>query len=67
MKKYENECVGCAPEMRCLGSTCPNRNVLHLYCDECGEETTLYIYDEEEMCIECITARLEMVEQFNRR
>ena len=34
----ENECVGCPPNMGCLGAGCPNRNVLHIECDECGEE-----------------------------
>lgn len=38
MIKYENECVGCPKEMGCMGDACPNRNVPHYYCDECGEE-----------------------------
>ena len=39
MVVYEDMCVGCPPEMGCLGSSCPNRNVERWYCDECGEET----------------------------
>lgn len=63
MKKLENECVGCPKEMGCLGSSCPNRNVPHFYCDECGEEDEkIYYYDGEELCIECIKNRLEEVE-----
>lgn len=38
MIKYENECVGCPPEMGCMGNACPYRNVPVYYCDECGEE-----------------------------
>lgn len=38
MIRIENECVGCPPEMGCLGSCCPNRNVKRIYCDICGEE-----------------------------
>lgn len=63
MVKYENECVGCPTELGCLGSACPNRRVLHLYCDECGEEVDkLYEYDSQQLCIDCIEASLEEVE-----
>lgn len=61
MKRYENECVDCG--LPCLGSSCPNRNVLRYYCDECGEEETLYHYDDSELCIYCIEKRLERVEE----
>ena len=62
MVEYENECVGCPPEMGCMGSSCPNRNVPHYYCDECGDETSLYYYDDKELCIDCIKEKLEKVE-----
>lgn len=38
MKYYVNECVGCPPEMGCLGSTCPNRHVSYWKCDICNED-----------------------------
>lgn len=38
MKRLEDECVECPPEMGCLGSSCPNRNVERIYCDICGDE-----------------------------
>ena len=38
----------------CLGSACPNKNVPHYYCDECGEEDDLYDFDNRQLCIECI-------------
>ena len=37
MIRYENECVGPCPQ-GCMGSCCPNRHVLRVYCDVCGEE-----------------------------
>ncbi len=55
MVKYENECVCCPPEMGCLGDSCPNRNVMHLYCDKCKDDVeVLYDYDGEELCEECL-------------
>ena len=65
MKVVENECVGCPPERGCLGDTCPNRNVARFYCDNCGDETTLYHYDDEELCLSCVAERLEIVEGSN--
>lgn len=62
MKKVENECVGCPPEMGCLGSYCPYRNVVHYYCDKCGAETKLYHYDGYELCIDCLLEEFEVVE-----
>ena len=65
MVEITNECVGCPPEMGCLGSSCPNRNVKRFYCDECKEETQIYEFDGEELCIDCIEKRLEKVEGCN--
>lgn len=61
MIKIENDCVGCPPEMGCLGDGCPYRNVPYYYCDECGKNATLYHFDGEELCIDCIKKRLEEV------
>lgn len=60
MKKTENECVGGCPT--CLGEGCKYHNVTRYYCDECGDECTLYKYEGEELCIDCITEKLEVVE-----
>ena len=60
MHLTDNECVNCG--LPCLGSGCPYRNVTRYYCDECGDETTLFHFDGEELCIECIESRLEKVE-----
>lgn len=60
MIKKENECVDCG--LPCLGSSCPNRNVIRIYCDKCGEEGKIYHYDGEHLCITCIEDTLEEVE-----
>lgn len=59
MKKIENDCVNCG--LPCLGKMCPYQNVTHYYCDECGEETQLYYFDGEELCIYCIKNKLKKV------
>lgn len=60
MIKYENDCVGCPPEIGCLGSSCPNRNVSHAYCDKCGDEALIYSLDDddEQLCEECMIRKL---------
>lgn len=60
MRVVENECVDCGRP--CLGSACPYRNVVRHYCDNCKEETDLYYFDGEELCIDCIIEQLEKVE-----
>lgn len=64
MVSYENECCDCAvPGYPCIGSSCPNRHVKHYYCDECKDDVEkLYRFDGEELCLDCIEKRLEVVE-----
>ena len=63
MIRYENECVGCAPDLPCLGAGCPNRNVRRLYCDQCDcEAKVLYEYDGDELCEECLLDRVPKLE-----
>ena len=60
MKKIENHCVGCPPNMGCKGSACPHRNVEVIYCDSCGEELWLdevYEVDGEDLCEDCLKDR----------
>lgn len=59
MQKVENDCVDCG--LPCLGDSCRYRHVAHYYCDECREETQLYNFDGEELCINCIEKKLEKV------
>lgn len=64
MFKVENECVGCPPCMGCLGATCPNANVIHIYCDHCGQEDDeIYHYEDEHWCLDCIKDDLVAVEE----
>lgn len=63
MIKYENECCDCATEgYPCLGSDCPNRHVLHCYCDKCGFETRLYEFDDRQLCEDCLLEEFTVVE-----
>lgn len=56
----EDRCVECG--MHCLGADCPNRNVLIKRCDCCGRSVdTLYHWDKEEWCLDCIIENLEEV------
>ena len=61
---YKNECCDCVvPAYPCMGSDCPKRNVLHLYCDVCGDEADkLYKVDGEEICEDCLSRRFEVIE-----
>lgn len=62
MIRYEDECVGCPAEIGCFGSACPNLNVPHLECDDCGQEVDdLYEYDDEQICEECLLKRFDKV------
>lgn len=58
--RIENECIGC--EWPCIYESCPYWAVARLYCDECEEEKQLYWYDNQQLCLDCIEARLERVE-----
>lgn len=64
MKRVENDCVGCTDVgLPCMGSGCPNWQVTHFYCDECGDENNLYHFDGKELCLDCIEKSLEKVEE----
>lgn len=62
MRIIENECVGCPPEMGCMGSACPYCNVERFYCDKCKEETTLHDYYGLELCENCILKQFPIIE-----
>ena len=57
MVRHEDMCVECSTSgLRCLGSSCPNRNVPVYYCDDCGDEIEgdVYEVDGEELCEDCL-------------
>ena len=60
MKRVQNDCVDCA--MHCIGNACKYRNVVHYYCDKCGNEDTLYDVDGTELCKDCLLEAFPIVE-----
>lgn len=56
----ENECVDCG--LPCLYGSCPYWAVTRYYCDICKEEGELFYFDNQELCIECIKKKLDLVE-----
>ena len=52
MKSIENECVSC--DLPCIYESCPYYAVERYYCDECGQEDTLYQTDWGDLCAECL-------------
>lgn len=68
MRTVTDECCDCATESYpCLGSSCPNRNVVRYYCDRCKEEfepEALYVNEnDEELCADCILLEFPTVAQ----
>ena len=59
MVEYENDCVGCGFPCR---SDCRYLHVAHCYCDKCGEEETLYEFDGEQLCADCVLESLRKVD-----
>lgn len=57
MKRIENDCVRCPT---CIN--CGAKQQEHFYCDECKEESDIYHFEGEELCIECISKRLIKVD-----
>lgn len=56
----ESDCVSCG--LPCLHESCPHYKVTRYYCDMCGDESTLYELDGQELCIDCVEKVLPMVE-----
>lgn len=61
MKVYENQCVGCPPEMGCLGSVCPYKNVPVNYCDQCDGADAVYKIEGKYYCEDCAALYLRDV------
>lgn len=55
MVDFEDYCVGCPPNMGCIGSLCPYKHVPVCTCDKCGDDVeVLYEYDDMELCESCL-------------
>jgi hypothetical protein len=65
MIKYKNNCVGCRDiGLPCMGDACSNKRVRIFYCDRCGGESrTLYVYDDEQICGDCLLDMFDVVEE----
>ena len=61
MMKIENDCLDCP--IPC--TDCGRKRTPHYYCDECGAEETLYVYDGKELCKDCLAKKFEVVEGSN--
>lgn len=62
MIRYEDNCVGCPPEMGCLGGACPNKNVPVFNCDKCEAELgedELYNVEGRMLCSECVLKKFK--------
>ena len=59
--KRESNCRGCA---ECIGCGRDRlRDVEYLECDSCGYEVeTLYVYNGEELCYDCLMDEIEVIE-----
>lgn len=66
MIRFENECVGCPPNMGCMGAGCPNRHVPYLICDKCGQDAEeLYNTENGQLCSDCVEGDKEDYEIIN--
>ena len=57
MMNIENDCVGCS--LPCID--CGRKETEHFYCDDCGDETELYEYNDEQLCEYCVLKKLPKV------
>ena len=59
MKVKINGCVDCG--LPCM-LFCPLRDDSYIYrCDECGDETQLYEWDSQELCLDCLEKYLDKI------
>lgn len=57
MVRYEDGCVGCPPEMGCIGDLCQYRKIPCFTCDDCGDELMpdeLYRVEGRMLCKYCV-------------
>ena len=59
MVKVESGCVDCG--LPCIHGACRYYKHVIYECDSCGEESPLYWFDGNQLCIGCIAEKLEEV------
>lgn len=64
MIKYGNNCIGCRDiGLPCMGDACRNQRAKRFYCDKCGDEVkTLYVYNDEHICGDCLLGMFDVAE-----
>ena len=55
----ESDCCDC--DLPCIQEGCRFYKVARFYCDDCGEEDTLYYFDDKQLCSYCVLKQLEEV------
>ena len=55
----ESDCCDCG--LPCMYEACRFYKVVRYYCDKCGEEDTIYNFNGEQLCCDCILEQLEEV------
>lgn len=60
MIEVRDECVGCPPEMGCLGNSCPYMNVERRVCNTCRSDAE-YEIDGEDYCYDHAKGYIESI------
>jgi hypothetical protein len=64
MIRVESDCVDCG--LPCQYEACPHYKVVRYICDDCDYEVDdLFLFDGQELCIDCVEPRLERVEYYD--
>ena len=65
MVRVESDCCDCG--LPCIGTSCKYYDIVTYICDHCNDHVNeLYYFDGQQLCIDCITDRLEKVEYDER-
>lgn len=59
MRSYENQCVGCPPDIGCMGEACKYMNVPVNHCDRCDNEDAIFEIDGNDYCGNCAKEYLQ--------
>jgi hypothetical protein len=64
MISVESDCVDCG--LPCIYNACPHYKAIRYICDSCNDEVNdLFLFDGQELCINCIEHKLERVEYYD--
>ena len=57
----ESDCCDCG--LPCIYDSCKYYKVIRYVCDNCEDETDIYEFDGQELCIDCIEKLLTKIER----